>query len=296
MATHSFQNKRARNISRARSKSLTQKGKRKDDPPPSNIDFLAARACIGDQAFLPIHDEQTGSHGTSRTRSNSLAHTPSKSSHTRSHSHTDSWGQSARKIVKTAGCMPSESTTSSDENGAVSLETALKKDTTRIIRLSDPARIRSPTRTTPVLSISPTPSSISDSKIGVAFSTPPSHFHDDDLDRDFIRLPSHPYAQGGMYTIRPSRFSKELPEPPIYPPPHIPLPVPNDIPIDVSSRHRLPPHAFVPQVVHPYAQGNLRDSYISESRVHPQIRTDSTVPPSAKMWAQWSPGVARRFC
>ncbi|KAF9457596.1 hypothetical protein BDZ94DRAFT_1272786 [Collybia nuda] len=305
-ATQSFQNKRMRSVSRARSKSLTQKGKRMDETPPSNFDFLAARSLLGNQAVMPIivTPETSVSHATSsggtfsrtsHSHSNSLSKTLSKSSksHSHGHSRTDSWGRSALKLAKTATCgmtgVDSSILDSSEETGS-GLESALKRDGTKIIRLADPALITVDkglsAYTTPQTS-SPTPSGsgVSDSRIGIALSTPP--LADDGADRDSIHLVAHPYAQGGGYNYT-SAAESHSEKGSDYAGPHPSMttasqPMRN---LDVSSRHRLPPQA----ASHPYAQVSTPDLYTDVKKI---VREDSDVPPPAKMWAQFSPGVLR---
>jgi serine/arginine repetitive matrix protein 2 len=183
--------------------------------------------------------------------------------------------------------------TGSDEIGS-GLESALKRDGTRVIRLADPAQIYVDhglsANVTPLTSTSPTPSGTSESKIGIALSTPP--MIDDATDRESIRFLAHPYAQAGLYSYTPaaapatgSRSEKGSD----YAGPH-PSMITGAQPKnpDVSSRHRLPPQA----ASHPYAQPSTPDLYIADQKI---VREDSDVPPPAKMWAQWSPGVLREI-
>ncbi|RDB26946.1 hypothetical protein Hypma_005028 [Hypsizygus marmoreus] len=323
-ATHSFQNKRTRTISRARSKSLTHKGRKPDEPPPSNIDFLAARACLGNQLLTPIiaapdHTVTLGNSSSSdpssrasHSHSNSLVKTLSKSS--KAHSRTDSWSRSALRIAKTATCGLTGSDasfgTSSADNSTTSggLEHALKRDGTRVIRLADPAQI-------PIdkglsvegTSSSPTPSgtgtTTSDARVGIALTTPPPM--ETSVDVDAMRLPAHPYAQGGLYsysTFVPAPSSPEKKRESSSPTGHS-SPHQHNISSEYGraknanvdappSLYKRPP----PVANHPYAQHPpTRDSYISEERIIPHPREDSDVPPPAKMWAPWSPGVVREI-
>ncbi|KAF5378779.1 hypothetical protein D9615_006932 [Tricholomella constricta] len=311
-ATHSFQNKLTRNISRARSKSLTQKGRRHNEPPPSNIDFLAARAYLGNQLRAPVvtdqklADAQVASLSSgpfsksSHSNSNSLSKTWSKSSksHSRGHSRTDSWGRSARRVAKTATCglagTDTGASTSTSDNG---LESALKGGGTKIIRLVDPA-LSAPIDLTPLTSNSPTPSgsTASDARIGIALSTPPSA--DDPLELGAMRLPAHPYAQGGLYsysTYAPrekeendtgaskSAVTGQTPK------------AASTAALDLFSRETETPSPSV--LNHPYAQHtSSRDSYIPDNKpLVRRPRDDSDVPPPAKMWAQLSPGIVREI-
>ncbi|GLB42456.1 hypothetical protein LshimejAT787_1104710 [Lyophyllum shimeji] len=312
-ATQSFQNKRTRSVSRSRSKSLTQKGRKPDDTRPSNIDFLAARACLGNQLLTPViappklPDTQIGSLGSksSHSHSNSLVKTLTKSSksHSRGHSRADSWGRSAFKTAKTAagglvgtgsaGLSPSYA----PDNG---LESILRGGGTKIIRLADPA-LGVPSDNEPLTSISPTPSGseISDARIGIALSTPP--LVDSSVDLDAMRLPSHPYAQGGMYS-----YSKYVPAP--QPEKHVVAgpskrnsPTQDDAeprlleaqPLQAPTRHHEP-RPSVPY--HPYAHhASSSESYDADDRLVARPREDSDIPSPAKMWAQLSPGFVREI-
>ncbi|KAK0494622.1 hypothetical protein EDD18DRAFT_350871 [Armillaria luteobubalina] len=153
-----------------------------------------------------------------------------------------------------------------------------RADGTRVIRFEDPLIVRdSVVRLTPPQGPSPTPSAGSDLRMGIALSTPPMDIED----RESIRIPAHPYAQGGRYayTSPPSRGSD-------YAGPHPSSVAGGDSErLDVSQRHRLPPRALN----HPYAQYADRDSYIDSDRIVPNLRPDSNVSPASKMWAQLSP-------
>ncbi|KAG5635883.1 hypothetical protein H0H81_009783 [Sphagnurus paluster] len=281
-ATQSFQNKVTRNISRARSKSLTYKGKRHDEP-PSNIDFLAARAYLGNQLRTPIvtektsADSQIASHGSgafskgSHSHSNSLVKTLSKSSksHSRGHSRTDSWGRSALKMAKTAATCGFTSVDAAPlARTQEELEEASQNNDTKLLNLVD-AALGIPATT--VTSNSPTPSGSGsmarDSRIGIALTTPP--LIDNPVDRDVMRLP-HPYAQGSTYD------------------PKTPVAVGPELSSNASGNP--------PVIYHPYAQHtSSRDSYIPDARLVHVPRDDSDVPPPAKMWAQLSPGFVREI-
>lgn len=305
-ATQSFQNKLSRNISRARSKSLTHRGRHRDEPPPTSLDFLTTRACLGSQSMMPVvmpsrsQDAFSSSrHGSSskgtfsrssHSQSNSLCKTISKSSksHSRTHSRTDSWGKSALKVAKSASVACGITSVDVDLEGAVEisgLEGALRRDDTKVIRLADPVYIPID-KGAKATSTSPVPSASSDVIVGIAVSTPSA---DDVLDP--IRLPRHPYAQGGLYSYRTYGSSIDSPveQGSDYAGPHPSLTVSQSSANDVSSRHRNPP-----QALHPYARLS-RDSFFDDGRIVPQPRMDSDVPLPAKMWAQWSPGVVREI-
>jgi len=161
------------------------------------------------------------------------------------------------------------------------LESALRRDGTKVIRLADPAHI--PVDKGQGVSASPVPSASSDVVVGIALSTPPS---DDVLAP--IRFPAHPYAQGGLYTYR-GYADSHLERGSDYAGRHLSLTTGQSSVNDVSSRHRNPP-----QPAHPYAQVS-RDSFFDDARIVPELRADSDVPPPAKMWAQWSPGIVREI-
>ncbi|KAG6845163.1 hypothetical protein H0H87_012959 [Tephrocybe sp. NHM501043] len=296
-ATHSFQNKLTRSISRNRSKSLTQKGRRNDETRPSNIDFLAARAYLGNQLLTPVvggrksPDTQNvvsdfnGASRTSHSHSNSLAKTWSKSSksHSRGHSRSDSFGRGLFKKAKPLG-WPNGGDLATDNK----LENALKGDDTKIIRLADPALARN---LTPLTTNSPTPpdSLISDARIGIALTTPP--LVDDPVDADAMRLPAHPYAQGGLFSLRSSQARDEEDAPiPNYVVPNSPA---RDWPtqVDAKDRRDFSPNDDTPPIVpyHPYAQQpSSRNSFLPDTKF-----TNSDIPAPSKMWAQLSPGVLR---
>lgn len=324
-AAQSFQNKRTRTISRARSKSLTQK-RGKDDPPPSNMDFLAARACLGNQLLTPViapYDPpflQANSNGSgsvgkiSHSHSSSLAKTASKSSKSQTHSRNDSWSRSALRVAKSATCGLTGTDISPDGFIDFSterlpplgggIESALKREGTRVIRLPDPSQINvdnlglSPDAT-PLTSNSPTPSGtgtwMSDVRVGIALTTPP--LLDNATDLDTMRFPAHPYAQGGMYAYsnyvpasRPPERENEQRSIAEHAPSRPLDSIQQEKNFDPNTDDRLP----LPVMSHPYAQySSSRESYLSDERIVSHPRTDSDIPPPAKMWAQWSPGVVR---
>ena len=227
----------------------------------------------------------------SHSHSNSLSKTLSKSSksHSHSHSRTDSWGKSALKVAKSAACGMTGADVFADAP-ADTLEGALKRDDTKVIRLADPAYIpvdKGLAVDSPIAaSVSPVPSASSDVMVGIALSTPPSE------DADAIRLPGHPYAKAGLYHYRThvsSTDSRTEQHGSDYAGPHPSLTVSQSSTNDVSSRHRIPPFP-----IHPYARSS-RDSFFDDPLLIPQPRLDSDVPPPAKMWARWSPGVVREI-
>ncbi|KAG6812624.1 hypothetical protein H0H92_001843 [Tricholoma furcatifolium] len=288
-ATNSFQNKVTRSLSRARSKSLTQKGRKRDVIRPSNLDFLAARAYLGNQLLTPVVAEHrisetqdihmvsldTGqSNRASHSHSNSLAKTWSKSkSHSRGHSRSDSFGRALLKKARPADYLGSGDFITDNE-----LENALRGDGTKVIRLADPAR-----QPTPVTPSSPSGSLISDSRIGIALSTPPLVENPSNVEA--VRLPAHPYAQGGLYSVKAMQVKIQEDEDMMglqYVTP--PSPAKQFVEADVSKRDS-PPIALS----HPYAQqSSSRNSYIPDTKF---ILSD--IPAASKMWARLSPDALR---
>ncbi|KAJ6598870.1 hypothetical protein DFH09DRAFT_1070759 [Mycena vulgaris] len=299
-ATGSFQNTRARTLSRSRAKSLTQRGGKAGQ---SNMDFLAARSFLGNQDVVPVvparfHSRTASQSGTntngtttftsrpSHSHSNSLAKTASSSN---GHSRQESWSRSAFK--KAAAICYDDGVLSPAEEKGNGLETALRGGGTKVIRLADPALI--PVDMSGPLSafsprngVSPTPSAASDARMGIALSTPPMN-DNNSFERESIHLPSHPYAQGGV-TYPYQSAAPVVAMGADYAGPHPAVTIANPNPQDFSTRHRLPPQASLPH--HPYATpSSRRESY----QVIP--RTDSDVPPASKMWAQLSPGFVREI-
>ncbi|KAJ3744698.1 hypothetical protein DFH05DRAFT_1445372 [Lentinula detonsa] len=303
-AISSFQNHRARSLSRTRTKSLTSKPPKKDS---SRLDFLAARGLLGDQNIIPIavvkprqrSDSQTESRGTTigqtsshhhhHHHTSSLSKTLTKSSnktHSRNHSRAESIGKAVQMVKNTANhlCAFDGEGVSPAEERIASLEGALKNNTTKVISLADPAQmyIESPLPSRNGHSISPTPSGISESRMGIALTTPPM------TEENFepIRLPAHPYAQGGYSFYTPTRdFQSNARAEPAQSqgqPPEEP---------------RVQNQTLAPPSRHPYAKAgsSSRDSYQSEIKIMPRLRSDSNVPPPQKMWAQWSSGVVQEI-
>ncbi|KAJ3725935.1 hypothetical protein EV361DRAFT_814311 [Lentinula raphanica] len=295
-AVNSFQNHRARSLSRTRNKSLTSKQpKRKDN---STIDFLAARGLLGDQNVIPITvvkprrrtDSQTESRGStvgqtsSHQHHTSLSKTLTKSSnktHSRNQSTTESIGKAVQMVKNTANhlCAFDGEGISPAEERIASLEGALQNNATKVITFADPAQINveSPLPSRNGHSISPTPSGISESRMGIALTTPPV------TEENFepIRLPAHPYAQGGFsFYTPPPDFQSNARAEPVHTPGQLP------------QNQNLAPPSW-----HPYAKAgsSSRDSYQSEMKITPRVRSDSNVPPPQKMWAQWSSGVVQEI-
>ncbi|KAJ7178957.1 hypothetical protein C8R46DRAFT_1071991 [Mycena filopes] len=308
-ATGSFQNTRARSLSRSRAKSLTQKGA-KAPAGQSSMDYLAARSLLGNQNAVPVLParlhKRTNSQGgntnatstfntrTSHSHSNSLVKTASRSSLSQGHSHSrhDSWSRTAFKKAA-AICYVDGALSPADEHPG-GLENALRNGGTKVIRLADPALIpvdmSGPLGAlSPRTGVSPAPSAGSDALVGIAISTPPQN-DNASSDRDSIHLQSHPYAQGGLLSYHnavPAATTNSAAKGADYAGPHPTAAIANPDPTDFSARHRLPPQASL--TYHPYATTSRRDSY----QVVPHANSD--VPPQSKMWAQLSPGVVREI-
>ncbi|KAJ7682606.1 hypothetical protein DFH06DRAFT_1290016 [Mycena polygramma] len=228
-ATGSFQNTRARSLSRSRAKSLTQRG---GNPGQSNMDYLAARSLLGNQNVVPVVPRRvhirTGSQSgtntdgtttfntrTSHSHSDSLVKTTSKTSMSQSqgHSRSESWSRTAFK--KAAAICYDDGALSPADEKLNAIESAIRGGGTRVIRLADPAQI--PVDMSGPLSafsprngVSPVPSAVSDTQMGIALSTPPPN--DSASERESIHLPSHPYAQSGVsYTYHNAGASTSKP-------------------------------------------------------------------------------------
>ncbi|GAW10324.1 hypothetical protein LENED_012578 [Lentinula edodes] len=253
-AVNSFQNHRARSLSRTRTKSISSKQpKRKDN---SKLDFLAARGLLGDQNVIPVNVVKPRQRSAVRMVKNTANHL----------------------------CAFDGEGVSPAEEKMAGLEGALQNNATKVITFADPAQmyIESPLPSRNGHSVSPTPSGISESRMGIALTTPPM------TEETFepIRMPAHPYAQGGFSFLTP----------------HIDFQ--SNARVDLPSAQAKPSHESriqnpipVPTSWHPYAQAgsSARDSYQSEMKITPRLRSDSDVPPPQKMWAQWSSGVVQEI-
>ena len=307
-AQSSFGNKQARTLVKARSKSLAN-GRRRGHQAQTSLDYLAAQACLGNQNHPSL--STTDLYTTNTSSSRKISHskntpTPSKSSksHSRNHSRGDSWSKPTVKMTMSTAAICGFPTTEDEvtvrsvlEAGdarAASLEGAIKRDGTKVIRLADPVHLPvdrgPPINPSPDSSIrlSPSPSNGSDRRVGIALGTPP--LRDDQSDSSFH--PSHPYARGGLSFSVPGPSSQSRidrgaefagPHPSINSGVDI-----SQIP-DALARHKLPPHLYL----HPYGQAFSRDSYLDQNGLLAQYRSGSETPHQNKMWAQLSPGVLR---
>lgn len=190
-ATHSFQNKRGRSVSRHRTKSAGANGKK---APGTATDFLAARAWLGRQTAAPAvvistpcqtDESSRKTHSQKNSLSKTISTRSSKSqAQIKGHSRDGSWSKSALKKAKgsVVGCVQPDATlTPQDE------------------RAMYPHFIPQVERVSPIGSLapSPTPSSVPASQVGLAISgTPPPRSYDEVS----VQMSSHPYAQGGAYS------------------------------------------------------------------------------------------------
>jgi len=259
-ATHSFQNKFTRSMSRTRSKSLTQKGRRIDDLLPSSMEFLAARVCLGNQVVTPtispfVPAALSGENASKLPKARSYGHL-----------------RSDRDGLEPSPQSRSNFVTSHTASSRGNLEHALRCEDTKVIRLADPA-VTAGKGLSEAGSSEARTSLTSDVRIGIAIGTPPL-VQALDVAEDPVRtrMLVHPYAQGGLYSG--GEYGGRVKGG-----------VDGD---DGAVRERLVPRMSS----HPYAQ--QRYSYVSSERIIPYPREDSDVPPAAKMWALWSPGRVAR--
>lgn len=313
-AQSSFGNKQARTLVKARSKSLANGRRRGGHQPQSSIDYLAAQACLGNQNLHPslsttdlyTTNGSSSSRKTSHSKSTSLAPTTvskSSKSHSRNDSTKgDSWSKpSVKMTLSTAaicGFPAKEDEVTVVKTGdaiAASLEGAIQRDGTKVIRLADPVHLPvdrgPPIKLSPSSSIrlSPSLSNGSDRRVGIALGTPP---HSDNHSESSFH-PSHPYAKGGLSFSVPNPSSQtridrgvEFAGP--HPSVNSGVDIFSQIP-DALARHKLPPHLYL----HPYGQASSRDSYLDQNGLLAQHRSGNETPHQNKMWAQLSPGVLR---
>ncbi|KAG6868080.1 hypothetical protein C0993_007757 [Termitomyces sp. T159_Od127] len=280
-ATKSFQNKRSRSISRSRSKSLNRRLKN-DRGRPSNIDVLAASACLGNQILTPVVAED----GSNSSKLTSFATGPltrtsrSHSDHANDHWRPDLFGRTASKKAKPVEVNDPDGREFLADN---QLENALKEDGTKIIRLADPAlalnsALTSGSPTSPV-------SYVNDTTIGIALTTP----FDNPDDIETTRLSPHPYAQGGLYSFNSTHPVSGVAD---Y---HVPGSPVKDL--SKQTDRNLPLNAnpcvtgghIAISSYHPYAhKSSLHDAYLPDTK-----NTHSDVSAPSRMWAQLSSGNIR---
>ncbi|KAG6879459.1 hypothetical protein C0992_002462 [Termitomyces sp. T32_za158] len=271
-ATRSFQNKRTRSISRSRSKSLTNKRQKDNRSRPSNIDFLAASACLGSQILTPVVTEYS-------SNSSKITSSRTHSDHISGHWRVDLFGRTAHKKAKPVVL---DNQGGSELFAANQLENALKGDSTKIIRLSDPALVPNSALT------SDSPASpvsfVNDARIGIALTTPPLV---DNLDGiETMPMSSHPYAQGGLYSFRsgagvPGFDALDSPVK------DLSKETNSNLPFNSISRVMEGPIAM--SSYHPYAhKSSLGDAYLPDTKF---TYSDASAP--SRMWAQLSTGNIR---
>ena len=372
-AVKSLGNKQSRAVSRSRSKSLTLAGRmmkgshakgnltRRYQPQQSNIDYLAARACVGDQDFSPLveynedgtwlaqqakekggkkndrHERKPSASASSGAATTSAAVT-SEGPSVKGHQRNDSWSRSAirlaRSLPQMCGIMrdSTEEQVKSQEHEQ-RLEDALKREDTKVIRLTDPAAVSlvgGGDQQVGGRSSSPALSGISDGGVGIAISTPPisesqgpsyvlpDHPYAFGADRPDvgaradetgqgfdanlpIRIPAHPYAHGGLPTGGTLDYAGRHPT---SHPSHLLATLGLS---EVSARHRLPPQIIVGQHQsstrgvdnQPSREQGRQPLYVkvdnrnSYQDLWPYVRVDSNVAPHEKLWVTYSPGVVR---
>lgn len=280
-AVSSLGNSRARSLSRARSKSLTQKGRGgHSHRVQESFDYLAARACLGSQSLVVTPTSPTPLSSdlltdTSRTlssvgrishaHSNSLSRSKSSQNNSRGHSKNESGGGRSDIQVPSAGA-------NMDAKLAI-LEQALHHDDRE--NHHEAKNVMLSTRDIDHGANSPTPSAVSDVRMGIAISSPPPG--EEPLDREFIRMPMHPYAQAGLAVSAESKLASAINQ------------RTNDPSDSQSVQSTSPERPF--QASHPYALAHTRGS----AELIAVSRSDGTVSPRQRMWAQLSPGVVREI-
>lgn len=165
------------------------------------------------------------------------------------------------------------------------LENALKGDSTKIIRLADPALVQNST----IISGSPTSpvSFVNDAKIGVALTTPSLADNPDGIET--MLLSSHPYAQGGLYMSRSTHSGSGVPA---Y---YVPDSLVRDLSKETDSNTAPDSISCVTEGFvampsrHPYAhKSSSHDAYLPDTKY---TYNDTSAP--SRMWAQLSSGVIR---
>ena len=289
-AASSFQNKRTRSASRARAKSNSG-NMYPEKEKPSPIAFLAARSLVGNQDTPKINitpspsksqRARSASHAASSSQSRKShtgtssmsrsGHAPSNSMSTsKSHAKSDSFGRRVASAV--CGTDDNIAATPDEEASSPVWTNAVGGDTVRLTSAS-PLYLRDtnqglniahmPTTEDRVV-LSPVPSE----RIGIALSTPPPGQHFDDSNE--LRMPSHPYAQGGTYTLSaPNQpVSSEYAGPHLVVRPNYPT-IGDESGAESNARYLLHPPT------HPYAQArsSQRDSVPAESTMWAQLSTD----------------------
>ncbi|KAK0478107.1 hypothetical protein EDD18DRAFT_1114229 [Armillaria luteobubalina] len=116
-------------------------------------------------------------------------------------------------------------------NESLLFDDALAGDGTRVTRFEDPLIVRdSVVWLTPPQGPSSTPSAGPDLRMGIALSTPPMDIED----RESIRIPAHPYAQGVQEHLDMSQHYRLPPRALNHPYAHVRI-VPSPIPVWILS-------------------------------------------------------------
>lgn len=371
-ATKSFANKRARTVSRARSKSMGARGAAHARE-PSAFDAIAEVTLLGSQRRRPtvhvrVRPPRSDGHTTSSgggtntmtgtgtglgtfTSTHSQAHTRSRShghsnslgsiAHSRSddsfmwtpgHGRNHSLGKSALRIVRTTAntaaglCGIAGSPNEDDKQDsksmnekAAAMEEALRSDKTKylhfrdqvardartgrdgnVVMITPSSPIRSTSHAGPsgVNGVSPTPSgqSVSAEGVGIAISSPLPQ--DDPFEKEPIRIPAHPYAQGGgayPYYQRAPGKALILPSARVVQAEGSASPT-SSTSEDGVTKHRQPvkvhPYSPYSQVAHPFAAITGTDPGPS---TRPKYKHGDMLSPKSSMFAELSPGTIREI-
>jgi serine/arginine repetitive matrix protein 2 len=237
------------------------------------------------QGSMP-RSSQSQSQSQTQTSSTGRSQTHSSKSGSRDHSRTDSWSKSALKVVQSAPCCDVDATrTPVVENTVPWQKEACKAPLNNDViasNVADSTCVVGPsTLPLPVIVPSPTPSStsrITDPRVGIAISTP---LTDESLNRDNLRLLSHPYAQGGLYSSpsreQPAEYAGRHPITTATQTAQL-----SDCP---AARQKYSPHALPS---HPYAQASSSlDSYDDD--------LVNYVLAEKNAWKMWSPSIGENY-
>lgn len=315
-ASHSLGNSRTRSLSRARARSLSRSHGHKSEG-STTLEFLAARTLLGGQSITPTinvaRTSHSRSHSHSHTRSNSRGRSSSYSfTHSQSHSlgksnsqrsladpqpqsarhaRNDSWGKTA--LLK--ACAPCGDISDLLGTPVDSKKTALKPMTeeTKVIHLTDPAdpsHNEADEGSVIVIGISPAPTTSSGEGVGIALSSPPPSDDRFCPNPELPSMPSHPYANGAIYTQYLNSSSEHGLQHPLkmsdyagpHPSAYDPQLPSNTATNDVSMRHRLPPRAMQPGAIsHPYATALSEPANSHARQPSNSVLPTLPVPPTA---------------
>jgi serine/arginine repetitive matrix protein 2 len=262
-----------------------------------SMDFLAARSLLGNQSVAPsvqvsrskdtIRGTQTTSgDGTTipSTNSNSHSHSNSKSSkgsHSRRHSRSHSW---SKMMVNAAGVLcgtGGENISPVAEDPAIITDRGLQSEEMARLRpheaisadewrreekfrMSGGGNLEVPDFRKGLDAPSPTPSATAEG-VGIALST------SDDLHFESLSMRDHPYGTAYPHSRNAPTVSEQRRGSIMstdYAGPHLSASIKPAIAAnDLSTRHRLPPHA----TLHPYAQTM---SSVDETAAKPRLKVD----------------------